>query len=116
MMKRAICESDAESSGTVRSSSAQPTCLPESRPWAARGGVDRRPSKVKPPERAIDAADWQRQMNLRLRAEFIAWAEENWHKRTGHPGRIGSVHGRSLCGSMPTTSVVPACTIEAKPR
>jgi hypothetical protein len=41
--------------------------------------------KVKRPERPIDAADWQRRMNLRLRAEFIAGAEEEWRKRTGRP-------------------------------
>jgi hypothetical protein len=41
--------------------------------------------KVKRPERPIDAADWQRQMNLRLRAEFIAGAEEDWRQRTGRP-------------------------------
>jgi len=41
--------------------------------------------KVKRPERPIDAADWQRQMNHRLRAEFIAGAEEEWRKRTGRP-------------------------------
>jgi hypothetical protein len=39
--------------------------------------------KVKRPERPIDPADWQRRMNLRLRAEFIAGAEEEWRKRTG---------------------------------
>jgi len=41
--------------------------------------------KVKRPERPIDAADWQQQMNRRLRAEFIAGAEEEWRKRTGRP-------------------------------
>jgi hypothetical protein len=41
--------------------------------------------KVKRPERPIDAADWQRQMNLRLRAEFITGAEEEWRKRIGRP-------------------------------
>jgi hypothetical protein len=41
--------------------------------------------KVKRPERPIDPADWQRRMNLRLRAEFIAGAEEEWRKRTGRP-------------------------------
>lgn len=41
--------------------------------------------KVKRPERPIDAADWQRQMNLRLRAEFIAGVEEDWRRRTGRP-------------------------------
>jgi hypothetical protein len=34
--------------------------------------------KVKRPERPIDPADWQRHMNLRLRAEFIVGAEEEW--------------------------------------
>ena len=38
---------------------------------------------VKRPERPIDPADRQRQMNLRLRAEGIAGAEEEWRKRTG---------------------------------
>jgi hypothetical protein len=41
--------------------------------------------KVKRPERPIDRADWQRQMNLRLRAEFITGAEEEWRRRTGRP-------------------------------
>ena len=39
--------------------------------------------KVKRPERPIDPADWQRQMNLRLRAEFIAGAEEESRRRLG---------------------------------
>ena len=39
--------------------------------------------KVRRPERPIDPADWQRQMNLRLRAEFIAGAEEDSRKRLG---------------------------------
>jgi hypothetical protein len=41
--------------------------------------------KVKRPERPIDPADWQRKMNLRLRTEFIAGAEEEWRKRAGRP-------------------------------
>jgi hypothetical protein len=41
--------------------------------------------KVKRPERPIDPADWQRHMNLRLRAEFIVGAEEEWRKRNGRP-------------------------------
>jgi hypothetical protein len=41
--------------------------------------------KVKRPERPIDPADWQQRMNVRLRAEFIAGAEEEWRKRTGRP-------------------------------
>jgi hypothetical protein len=41
--------------------------------------------KVKRPERPIDPADWQRKMNLRLRAEFIAGAEEEWQRRHGRP-------------------------------
>jgi hypothetical protein len=39
--------------------------------------------KVKRPERPIDPVDWQRRMNLRLRAEFIAGADEEWCRRTG---------------------------------
>lgn len=39
------------------------------------------PMKVKRPERPIDPADWQRRMNLRLRAEFIAGTEEDSRKR-----------------------------------
>ena len=39
--------------------------------------------KVKRPERPIDPADWQRRMNRRLRAEFIADTEEEWRRRTG---------------------------------
>jgi hypothetical protein len=41
--------------------------------------------KVKRPSRAVDASDWQRHMNRRLRAEFIASAEEEWRKQTGRP-------------------------------
>ena len=41
--------------------------------------------KVKRPERPIDPADWQRRMSLRLCAEFMAGAEEEWRKRTGRP-------------------------------
>jgi hypothetical protein len=41
--------------------------------------------KVKRPERPIDTAEWRRHMNLRLRAEYIAGAEEEWRKRTGRP-------------------------------
>ena len=41
--------------------------------------------KVKRPERAIDPADWQRHLNRRLRAESMAGAEEEWHKRMGRP-------------------------------
>jgi hypothetical protein len=41
--------------------------------------------KVKRPKRPIDPADWQGQMNVRLRAEFMAGAEEEWRKRTGRP-------------------------------
>ena len=41
--------------------------------------------KVKRPERPIDPAEWGRRMNLRLRAEFIAGAEEEGRKRTGRP-------------------------------
>ena len=40
---------------------------------------------VKRPERPIDPADWRRQMDRRLPAEFIAGAEEEWQKRTGRP-------------------------------
>jgi hypothetical protein len=39
--------------------------------------------KVKRPECPIDPTDWQRRVNLRLRAEFMAGAEEEWRKRTG---------------------------------
>lgn len=39
--------------------------------------------KVKRPERPIDPADWPRQMNLRLRLEFIAGAEEDSRRRLG---------------------------------
>lgn len=41
--------------------------------------------KVKRPSRAVDPADWQRHMNLRLRIEFIASAEEEWRRLTGRP-------------------------------
>jgi hypothetical protein len=41
--------------------------------------------KVKRPSRHVDEADWKRHLNERLRAEFIAGAEEEWRKRTGRP-------------------------------
>jgi hypothetical protein len=41
--------------------------------------------KVKRPERPIDPADWQRKMNLRLRREFVAGAEEENRRLTGRP-------------------------------
>jgi hypothetical protein len=41
--------------------------------------------KVKRPSRPVDEADWKRHLNERLRAEFIAGAEEEWRKRTGRP-------------------------------
>jgi hypothetical protein len=41
--------------------------------------------KVKRPDRPIDPVDWQRRMNVRLRAEYIAGAEEEWRRRTGRP-------------------------------
>jgi hypothetical protein len=41
--------------------------------------------KVKRPESAADPADWQRHMNRRLRAEFMAGAEQEWRPRTGRP-------------------------------
>jgi hypothetical protein len=37
------------------------------------------------PERPIDRADWQQQMNRRLRAEFMAGAEEEHRRRSGPP-------------------------------
>jgi hypothetical protein len=39
--------------------------------------------KVKCPERPIDAADWQRRINLRLRAECMEGAEEEWRRVYG---------------------------------
>ena len=41
--------------------------------------------KVERAERPIDPPEWQRRMNRRLRAEFIAGAEEEWRRRTGRP-------------------------------
>jgi hypothetical protein len=41
--------------------------------------------KVKRPSRPVDQAEWQRHMNVRLRAEFITGAEEEWRKRAGRP-------------------------------
>jgi hypothetical protein len=41
--------------------------------------------KVKRPERPVDPADWQRHMNIRLRAEFIVGAKVEWRKPTGRP-------------------------------
>jgi hypothetical protein len=56
--------------------------------------------KVKRPERPIDPADWQRRMNLRLRAEYIAGAEEEWRKRTGaaDDGRGAGAGAATLSG------------------
>ena len=39
--------------------------------------------RVKRPERPIARGDWQRHLNERLRAEFIAGAEAEWRGRTG---------------------------------
>ena len=39
--------------------------------------------KVKRPARPVDEPDWQHHLDLRLRGEFIAGAEEEWRKRTG---------------------------------
>jgi hypothetical protein len=41
--------------------------------------------KVKRPTRPVDEADWKRHLDERLRAEFIAGAEEEWRKRNGRP-------------------------------
>ena len=41
--------------------------------------------KVKRPSCPVDEADWKRHLNERLRAEFIAGAEDEWRKRTGRP-------------------------------
>jgi hypothetical protein len=41
--------------------------------------------KVKRPARPVDEADWKRHLNERLRAEFLAAAEEEWRRRTGRP-------------------------------
>ncbi len=49
------------------------------------GGVGCASMKVKRPERPIDPADWQRRVNLRLRAEIIAGADAEWRRRTGRP-------------------------------
>ena len=37
------------------------------------------------PERPVDPAHWRRHLNERLRAEFIAGAEEESRQRTGLP-------------------------------
>jgi len=47
--------------------------------------------KVKRPSRAVDPADWQRHMTLRLRAEFIAGVEEAWRERNGRPMTAGEL-------------------------
>jgi hypothetical protein len=39
--------------------------------------------KVKCPECPIDPADWRRRINLRLRAECMAGAEEEWRRVYG---------------------------------
>jgi hypothetical protein len=41
--------------------------------------------KVKRPSRPVDQAEWQRHINVRLRAEFMAGAEEERRKHTGRP-------------------------------
>jgi hypothetical protein len=41
--------------------------------------------KVKRPTRPVAEADWKRHLEERLRAEFIAGAEEEWRKRAGRP-------------------------------
>lgn len=43
------------------------------------------PHEGQAPERPIDPAEWLQKMNLRLRAEWMAGAEEEWRKRTGRP-------------------------------
>ena len=55
--------------------------------------------KVKRPTRPVDEADWRPHMNQRLRAEFIAGAEEEWRKRTGDRCRPKS--SRGLYGRIP---------------
>ena len=44
--------------------------------------------KVKRPERPIDPADWHRQMNVRLRAEYIPGAEELERVLRRYPGDV----------------------------
>ena len=73
--------------------------------------------KVKRPVRPIDRADWQPRMNVRLRMEFIAGAEEERRKRTGRPMTAaepvrvlrrypGDVRGRmSRLGSLAASSL-----------
>jgi len=39
--------------------------------------------KVQCPERPIDPAEWQRRINLRLPAECMAGAEEEWRRVYG---------------------------------
>ena len=39
--------------------------------------------KVKRPTWPVDELDWQHRLNLRLRAEFIAGAEEEWRNEPG---------------------------------
>jgi hypothetical protein len=39
--------------------------------------------KVKRQTRPVDKAEWNRHLNERLRAEYIAGAEEEWRRRTG---------------------------------
>jgi hypothetical protein len=41
--------------------------------------------KVNGPKRAAESVERRRRLNQRLRAEFIAGAEEEWRKRTGRP-------------------------------
>ena len=57
--------------------------------------------KVKRPERPIDPTDWQRQVNLRLRAEFVAGAEESGASGPGDRWRPRSSSGS--CGTIRET-------------
>jgi hypothetical protein len=41
--------------------------------------------KVENPSRPVDKAEWQRRMSIRLRAEFVAGAEEEHRRLTGRP-------------------------------
>ena len=53
--------------------------------------------KVKRPTRPVDEPDWHHRLNQRLRAEFIAGAEEEWRKRTGQPMTVAELE-RVLLG------------------
>ena len=61
-------------------------------PYSGRPRRSRlRTDEVEAPERPVDPADWRGHLNERLRAEFIAGAEEESRKRTGRPMTVAEL-------------------------